>query len=373
VNSLFLRTLNLVNFKSYKDLNVKFSPNVNCITGLNGIGKTNLLDAIYYLAFCKSFFNSIDVQNITQNEPFFVVQGELDLNNEKEKIYCGLQTGKKKIFKRNSKEYQKLSEHIGLIPLVMVTPSDTHLISDGSDARRKFIDGVISQYDKGYLADLLLYNRALAHRNRVLKTFFTTRSFDESTLEIWDYKLIEHGDKIHQKRTVFLKEFIPIFQQFYSKISGDAELVSLSYNTSLGETAFIEQLQEARNKDRAMRYTTVGIHKDDLTFMLADWPLRKFGSQGQQKTYVTALKLAQFHFMMEKKNIKPLLLLDDVFDKLDETRVKSIMNLVSSEEFGQIFVTDTSYERIERLFHDIKEEVYLFNFDEQQNLVRTNA
>lgn len=365
---LFIKDLSLVNFKSFPEVSLTLSDNVNCFTGPNGIGKTNLLDAIYYMAFCKSFFNPIDVQNIHNEEDFFVVQGTFERLGEEEHIYCGNQRQRKKKFKRNDKEYEKLSDHIGLIPLVIVTPEDTQLIRDGSDVRRKFMDGVISQYDNQYLHHLLAYNKAVAQRNALLKHFWEEGKFDASTLEVWDLQLAEHGTPLHEARKAFLEAFIPIFQDFYNQISGKAEKVNLSYNSHLEKASFDEVLRVAIKKDRAARYTTIGIHKDDLAFEIFDRPLKKFGSQGQQKTFVTALKMAQFHFIKEKKGIKPLLLLDDIFDKLDDKRVQHIMEMVKGDEFGQIFVTDTSKERIERLFEHDPHEVRIFEFDEKANL-----
>jgi DNA replication and repair protein RecF len=364
MSQLVLNHLSLVNFKSYQQAEINLSENVNCFTGDNGTGKTNLLDAIYYLAFCKSFFNPIDVQNIYNEEDFFMIQGKFNLKENEETIYCGNHKLKKKVFKRNDKEYSKLAEHIGVIPLVMVNPADTHIINDGSDVRRKFIDGVISQYDKTYLSKLLAYNKSLYQRNNLLKHFAEERRFDESLIDVYDHQLNDFGKFISNARKQFLQEFIPTFRTFYQRISQKAETVGFDYKSHLDEHPDLMELFElSRKDDRAARYTTKGIHKDDLIFTLEERPLRKFGSQGQQKTFVTALKMTQFNFMKEKKGLKPLLLLDDIFDKLDDQRVKSIMQMVSSEEFGQIFVTDTSRNRLEGLFDDIHQEVKYFEID----------
>jgi len=374
MSQLVLNHLSLVNFKSYQQVEINFTVNVNCITGDNGVGKTNLLDAIYYLAFCKSFFNPIDVQNIFNDEDFFMIQGKFLLNEKNETVYCGNHKQKKKAFKRNDKEYSKLAEHIGVIPLVMVNPADTHIINDGSDVRRKFIDGVISQYDKTYLSKLLAYNKSLHQRNNLLKHFAEERRFDESLLEVYDHQLNDFGKFISNARKQFLEEFIPTFRDFYQRISQKAENVGFEYKSHLLDYPdLIEIFESSRKADRAARYTTMGIHKDDLLFTLEDRPLRKFGSQGQQKTFVTALKMAQFNFMAEKKGLKPLLLLDDIFDKLDDLRVKAIMQMVSTEEFGQIFVTDTSRKRLEELFHDIHQEVKYFEIDHEGKLTEHNA
>ena len=373
MSKLWLTKLSLINFKNYEQADLVLSENVNCFTGDNGVGKTNLLDALYYLAFCKSFFNPVDVQNIKQGEDFFVIQGNFLFNDKPENIYCGNHKQKKKVFKRNDKDYKKLAEHIGLIPLVMVNPADTQLISDGSDGRRKFVDGVISQYDKAYLSELLAYNKAVYQRNNLLKHFAEEGRFEESLLEVYDLQLADFAKSIYVARKQFLQEFIPTFKEYYQRISQKAEEVGFQYQSHLNDEPDLALLlQKSRTQDRAARFTTKGIHKDDLVFTLNGNPLRKFGSQGQQKTYVTALKMAQFHFMKVKKGVKPLLLLDDIFDKLDDSRVKAIMNMVSSDEFGQIFVTDTSSERLKVLFSDIEQEVKYFEIDHENHIFKAS-
>jgi DNA replication and repair protein RecF len=350
---MFLKSLSLIQFKNHEEQQFSFTSGINCLVGENGVGKTNVLDAIYYLTFCKSYFNPIDSQNILHGEGFFVVQGEFDREGKSEVIHCGLKKGQKKSFKRNKKEYERLADHIGLFPLVMVTPSDTELIHNGSELRRKFIDGVISQFNKSYLDHLLNYNRAVAQRNAFLKRLAEERRTDDATLEVWDMQLEQYGTPIFEARKEFLQGFIPIFQKYYDMLGQGREEVSLDYDSQLTDIALDKLLEENRSKDYRLTYTSVGIHKDDLAFLINGHPLKKFGSQGQQKSFVVALKLAQFDYIKEQKGIKPLILLDDIFDKLDPSRVKALLQLVSEDHFGQIFVTDANKERMNELFDDI--------------------
>lgn len=357
---MYLKQLSIINFKNYAEFEAQFSEKINCFVGNNGMGKTNLLDAIHYLSFCKSFFNSVDSQNIKHNEGFFVVQGNFEKSGEVSEVYCGLKKNQKKIFKKNKKEYERLSEHIGQFPLVMISPSDAELINGSSDVRRRFLDGIISQYDKVYLDKLISYNQVLKQRNALLKHFFESRSFDSETLEIWDDQLINYGRSILEIRQEFLKQFIPLFNKHYRFISESKEEVALHYENSLGEKDFKTAILTALARDRAVHYTTVGPHKDDLEFTLDGFSLKKFASQGQQKSYLLALKLAQFEFIKEQKNTKPLLLLDDVYDKLDEERFTKLLEMVSSNSFGQVFITDTHPERIEHLLNKKQIENKIF-------------
>ncbi|MDP2385949.1 MAG: DNA replication/repair protein RecF [Bacteroidota bacterium] len=360
---MFLKKLNLINFKNYPEAELSFSPKVNCFTGNNGMGKTNLLDAIYYLSFCKSYFNQIDSQNIRYDQGFFMVQGVYERNGETEELHCGVKRNQKKQFKRNKKEYDRLSEHIGLYPLVMISPSDNELIVGGSEYRRKFIDGIISQYDKIYLEKLIAYNHVLAQRNALLKHFGTTRTFDSVTLELWDDQLILHGDGILKKRLEFLQEFTPLFNKNFAFITDSTETVDLDYIPSIKDKDYRTALMTVLPKDRVMEYTTVGIHRDDMEFKLNGNSLKKFASQGQQKSYLLALKLAQFEFIKKVKNTSPLLLLDDVYDKLDEPRFRKLISLVSSNDFGQVFITDTHSERIHELFMEANVDVKMFHVE----------
>jgi DNA replication and repair protein RecF len=357
---MYLKNLHLVHFKNRDQADLEFVDGINCFIGNNGVGKTNLLDSIYYLAFCKSFFNPIDSQNIQYDEGFFVIEGTFDRNEKDEKIYCGFKKGDKKQFKRNKKNYERFSDHIGFLPLVMVSPADTELVYDGSEVRRKFIDGVISQFNSSYLDNLLKYNKAVSQRNALLKKMGEEQRWDASSVEVWNMQLLQHGQPIYEARREFLDEFIPIFQQYYNLIGNESEEVSLVYKSRLHEASFEELLQQSEPKDARAQYTTVGVHKDDLKFEIKGHPLKKFGSQGQQKSFLIALKLAQFDFMKIKKGIKPLLLLDDIFDKLDKNRVKALMSLVSEHHFGQVFVTDANKTRIEELFEDIDTALRIF-------------
>jgi DNA replication and repair protein RecF len=365
---MYLQELSLINFKNYNQAEISFSPKINCFIGQNGVGKTNLLDAIYYLSMCKSYLNPIDSQNIKYDEDFFVIQGDYLLKDKHENIYCGLKKNKKKQFKRNKKEYQKLSDHIGLLPIVMISPLDLSLIVEGSDERRKFIDSVISQYDKEYLDNLLRYNRALVQRNKLLKDFYQTRTFDEDTIDIWDEQLIVLGEKIHAVRVKFVEELIPIFQEYYSSISGNKEQVQLVYDSQLYEGEYRQMIKDSIDKDRIVQHTTVGVHKDDLILSLENYPIKKAGSQGQQKTYLVSLKLAQFDFIKKICGIKPILLLDDVFDKFDRSRVRQIMKLVAENHFGQIFLTDTNQERLEEILKEIDIPNSIFSIELEGNI-----
>jgi len=368
---MHLQKLSLINFKNYAEADLEFSPGANAFVGDNGSGKTNLLDAIHYLSLCKSYFNPADNQNIMHGADFMLLQGTYNLNGEEELIHCGLKRNHRKIFKRNNKEYERLADHIGLLPVVMISPIDSLLITEGSEERRKFIDSIISQYDKLYLDDLISYNKAVAHRNALLKQFAQSRSFDRTSLEIWDDQLIPLAEKIYVKRHEFIARFSPIFLQHYHFISNAKEEVKVHYESHLEEANFSATLREALEKDRVMQYTTVGIHKDDLVFSLGDFPAKRFASQGQQKSFLIALKLAQFQFIKEIKGVKPLLLLDDIFDKLDDSRVKKLMELVSHDNFGQLFISDAHPDRVVKIFDDIGMNIRVFEVE--SGTVKKNA
>lgn len=357
---MYLKKLSVLNFKNYEEAKLDFSSEINCFLGPNGGGKTNLLDAIFYLAFCKSFFNPSDSQLIKNDEAFFVVEGEFIRKEEAEKIYCGLKKGQKKQFKRNKKQYEKLADHIGLVPLVMISPSDADLIHEGSEVRRRFLDLIISQYDRKYLEELIQYNRALSQRNRLLKKFMEIRKFDEANLELWDEQLIKYGQPIYESRKKFIETFLPLFQKNYEFISEDKEKVELTYSSQLDETDFASLLLLKRDKDRRLTHSSAGIHKDDLHFTIGGMPLKKFGSQGQQKTFLLSLKLAQAEFLKEEKQVPPILLLDDIYDKLDENRVTRLMEIVRSDWFGQVFISDTHLDRLPRLFDELETEYKAF-------------
>lgn len=360
---MYLKSLSLVNFKNYREAEFEFHDKVNCFVGNNGEGKTNILDAIYYLSFCKSFFNPSDSQNVLHDESFFLIQGEFEKEGESDKIYCGVKKGQQKIFKKNKKEYERLADHIGGYPLVMISPSDSVLIYEGSEERRKFVDGIISQYDKEYLDHLIQYNKALAQRNALLKLFFKERRFDTESLEVWNEQLYNHGHYIYEKRAGFIQSFKPIFQEYFQVISGKKETVELEYLSQLSAGDFMQVLKNSVDEDLRKQFSTVGVHKDELQFNIGGHPLKKFGSQGQQKSYLIALKVAQMEFLKQIKKVNPILLLDDIFDKLDERRVMHLLDLVNSRKFGQIFITDTHPERIEQLLRIVKGEHKMFEIE----------
>lgn len=357
---MYIQELSIVNFKNIEHAEFKFTEGLNCFIGNNGAGKTNLMDAIYYLSFCKSFLNPVDAQNIRFDQDFFMIQGKYARLDSDEIVYCGLKRNQKKIVKRNQKEYKKLSEHIGLLPLIVVTPSDTNLITGGSEERRRFVDAVISQYDAVYLESLIRYNRALQQRNNLLKQFALRNTFQQETIEVWDDQLVKYGKQIFEVRKVFIQKLQPIFQKYYELISGGKEVVGLKLESDLNDGDFEELLKESQGKDRMFQYTTRGIHKDDFEFELADYPIRKFGSQGQKKTYLVSLKLAQFDFMKEISGLTPILLLDDIFDKLDKGRVEQIVKLVADDHFGQIFITDTNREHLDQMIESLDAESRIF-------------
>ena len=332
---------------------------MNCITGTNGSGKTNIIDAVYYLSFTKSYFNISDTQNIQHGESLFVIQGKFSDNEKEEHVFCGVKTGFKKQVKRGGEEYERLSDHIGLFPVVMVAPVDHILITEGSDERRKFIDSVISQVDKAYLENLISYNKTLTHRNSYLKQLHG-RMPDTSMMEVWDEQLVKYGCAIESERRKFIAEFIQLFNETYNYLADLAEEVSINYQTQLEQDDFSTQLKSSLQKDIALQHTSTGIHKDELIFKLEKYPLKRIASQGQQKTFLMAIKIAQFEYLFRHKKTKPILLLDDIFDKLDDFRAKRLMELVSRHTFGQIFITDTHPERLKKIFDDIKISIRLF-------------
>jgi len=349
---VFLKKLQIINFKNYIDQEIEFSEKINCFVGNNGVGKTNLLDAIYYLSFTKSYFNTIDTLNIRHGEEFFAIHGTFHRNGGlPEQVSCIQKLGSKKQFRLNQKEYGRLSDHIGMFPCVMVSPYDRDLINEGSDIRRKFIDSVISQFDKLYLDDLIRYNRLLDQRNGLLKQFAENHRFDREILLLLDEQMTIPAMKIFTKRKEFLEGFLPIFSHYFGFISGGLEKVDIRYESRLHEGDYLDIAAASVDKDLAARFSTVGIHKDDLLFDINGYPVKKFGSQGQQKSFAVALKLAQFDFTSNLVSYKPLLLFDDIFDKLDPDRVQQIIELVGKDSFGQVFITDTEPVRIRRSFN----------------------
>jgi DNA replication and repair protein RecF len=360
---MYLKKLALTNFKNYDSTELEFSPRINCFVGNNGVGKTNILDAIHYLSLTKSFFNNIDSISVRHGEEYFIINGTFVRNGDEDQIYCAFQKQKQKVLKKNSKEYQKLAEHIGKFPVVMISPADSALISEGSEERRKFLNKIISQYNAEYLDSVLKYSKALQHRNRLLKDFKTSGKFDNDALQIWDSQLVKYGTYVFRERKSLVEELIPVFQEHYSMICSGKEKVRLSYKSHLSEGSFSEALVNSVSKDRFLEYTTIGIHKDDLLLEMNDHPVKSLGSQGQQKSYLVALKLAKFDYISRKSGISPILLLDDIFDKFDAERVEQIIRLVGNQKFGQIFITDTHQSRLHEILssHDADYKLFRIN------------
>ncbi len=358
---MFLKQITVLNYKNFSDATFEFDAKINCFVGKNGIGKTNILDAIYHLANGKSYFNPLAAQNIKHGEDFFVVDGEFEKKERSEQILCSLKKGQKKILKRNSKLYEKFSDHIGFIPLVIISPGDQDLIIEGSETRRKFMDSVISQLDNTYLQHLIQYQKIISQRNALLKYFALNHVFENDTLSIYNEQLDALGKAIFDKRQNFLTEFIPIFNKHHQEITNSAETVQLVYQSDLFKKDLLSLLEENISKDRALQYTSVGVHKDDLSFEIDHYPIKKFGSQGQQKSFLIALKLAQFDFVKKQCGEKPILLFDDIFDKLDEFRVSKIIEMVNNEEFGQLFISDTHPERTENIVKTTHQTYKMFN------------
>lgn len=357
---MLLNSISILNYRNISQADLIFEPGINCFVGENGAGKTNLLDAIYYLSFCKSFFNSIDSQNIRHGEVFFVIQGQYFRNGSSEEIYCGVKSDLKKLFKRNKKEYQKLSEHIGFIPLVIISPADEQLIMEGSEFRRKYIDSVISQFDKSYLEHILRYSRILIQRNKLLKDIHDGAQRNNEVLAVLDDQMVRSGEIIYEKRKGFITELIPVFQKHFEILSGGKESVGIAYLSHHHSGQYSEDLKLTRQKDITLGYTTKGIHKDDLEFTIHGFPLKKEGSQGQKKTFAISLKLAQFDFLAMHQGLKPLLLLDDIFDKLDNQRSKQLLQMVNEDHFNQIFITHTDSLQLEKLLSGAGKPFRLF-------------
>ena len=359
---MIIERISILNFKNIEDADLSFSPKMNYFFGNNGMGKTNLLDALYYLSFTKNHTNLLDYQLIRHNEEFCVIQGYYIDNNAKEEIYCGIKHKQRKVFKRNKKEYERLSEHIGMIPLVMISPADIELIQGGSSERRKFVDMIISQYDKEYLQILIHYNKILQQRNSLLKDRVVLP--DNSLFDILDEQLSSDGEIIFQKRKEFISGFSPIFQKYNQIIGDNNEPVDLQYFSQMNDFPDLyKTLVEKREYDKILGFTSAGIHKDDYLFLLGNHLIRKIGSQGQNKTYLIALKLAQFNFLLKKNSSVPILLLDDIFDKLDANRVERIIQLVINNEFGQIFVTDTNRKYLDEILSGMKHDYKLFQVE----------
>ena len=342
-----LKKVHLINYKYFDDISIDFDSSVNCVVGKNGIGKTTILDSIYHLAFGKSYFNPISKQNIRHGESFFMIDGSFAGDKKQENITVSFKKNEKKVIKRNNKAYDRLSDHIGKIGLVIISPTDQDLIKEGSDVRRKFMDGVISQNDQNYLNTLMNYQKVLSQRNALLKYFAANNTFQSDTLAVYDQQMVDLGDKIFDKRNEFIKEYSPLLADRYKTISGNNEQVTVEYQSQLEKDNFSKLLKDRQQKDLQYQYSSVGIHKDDLIMKLNGYPIKKFGSQGQQKSYLIALKFAQYDFMLNQKEEKPILLLDDIFDKLDQERVGQLISMIAADKMGQLFISDTDSERTE--------------------------
>ena len=344
---MFLKQISVVNYKNIPSQAYAFSPTINCFVGDNGVGKTNLLDAIYHLGMAKSYFTTSAVQNVRHGEEFYLIEGQFQSATREEQIVCSLKKGQKKVMKHNGKAYERLADHIGKYPMVIISPSDRDLIVEGSETRRKFLDSVISQTDRAYLELLLRYNRILLQRNTLLKQMAENGVFSVETLSVYDEQLAPLGQHLYEKRRTFMEEFLPVFSEQYAYISGGKERVNLQYESQLRQSDLATLLRENTERDRSAQYTTGGIHKDDLLFEIEGFPMKKYGSQGQQKSFLIALKLSQFKILQQELGITPIVLLDDIFDKLDDTRVTQLVQLVTQKHFGQLFITDTHSQRTE--------------------------
>ncbi len=353
---MYLEKISLLNFKNIAQEELTFCPGINCLVGDNGAGKTNVVDAVHYLSMCKSSLQMTDGQSIRHGADFFLVEGRYTSDaGRREQVVCSFSRKGGKVLKRNGKEYERLADHVGLIPAVIVSPADSALISDAADERRRYLNAFISQLDREYLSALMRYNAVLAERNRLLKM-----QPDETMLTIYDRQLVEHGNRIHARRREFATRLQPLVAEYYRRLSDDREQVELLYKSELNERPFEEVLRDARQKDLVNEFTTAGVHRDDLTLRIGGYPLRKYGSQGQQKSFLIALKLAQYAIVAAEKGERPILLLDDLFDKLDAGRVEQLIRLVSDDAFGQIFITDCNPTRLRRILDRAGGNYHLF-------------
>ena len=362
--AVILKNISILNYKNISEAKLDFSKKFNCFIGNNGEGKTNLLDAVYYLSFCHSMFSNVDSLLMKHDTDFFMIQGEYlhDDGETMEEIFASMKRGSKKQFKRSKKNYKRLSEHIGIVPLIIVSPDDATLISGGSEERRKLLDIVISQYDNSYINALNRYNKALQQRNALLK--MEDVEPDPTLMDLWEEEMAREGEYIYEQRNKFVEQFIPVFNRVYQSISGNKEEVTLRYISHCQRGPLLDVIRRDRMKDRAVGYSLHGIHRDDLEMMIDGYPMKREGSQGQNKTYVISLKLAQFDFLSKTTNATtPLLLLDDIFDKLDALRVKSIVELVSSDTYGQIFITDTNRGHLDQILSHSDAEYKIFHVE----------
>lgn len=360
---MLLKKISLFNFKNYAEADITLSSGINCFVGLNGSGKTNILDSIHYLSFTKSAFNSIDSQSIKHGESMFSVRGDFEHDGQQNEVICALQQGQKKVVKVDKNEYDKLSEHIGRFPVVLIAPNDTDIIRDSNEIRRKFFDSILAQFDSEYFRELIRYSHYLKQRNSLLKHFAETKTFDADQLESYDVNLIVLSKSLYAKRNEFVKRYVPILEKHYLNISEGREKVGIQYHSQTSESDFEDNYVKALEKDKITQRTNVGIHKDQYEFQIDEKPLKKFGSQGQQKSFLIALKLTQFEIIKEEKGFKPLLLLDDIFDKLDDFRIKKLVEMVACHTFGQLFITDARPERSKSLLQDLEDELKVFEVE----------
>lgn len=354
---MHLAHIELTNFKNYETVSLDLSPGFNCFVGNNGVGKTNILDAIHYLSLTKSYFNNSDTLSIRYGEDYFMIRGHFEKDDARDELYCAFQKQKQKVFRLNGKEYQRMSDHIGRYPVVMLSPADSLLVTGGSEERRRFLNLIISQYDPAYLDAQMRYNKTLMQRNRVIRE--GGRDTD-AMLDIYDEQMVPLAEMIFESRRTLTETLAPIFSAYYSRISGDSEEVAIRYRSSIDKGDFAGQLRDSRGRDFAMQHTTSGIHRDDLIFEINGHPVRTSASQGQQKSFIVALKLAKYGLITGRNGFAPALLLDDIFDKFDQNRVQEIIRLVGSGEFGQIFITDTQQERIHRILDNTGVDFRLF-------------
>lgn len=356
---MYIEKLHIINFKNFEEAKLNFSQKANVLVGLNGSGKTNLLDAIYYLAFTKSAFNASDLNTVREGESATFIKGSFQNGEKLRELTCGLQRGSKKSFREEGQEYAKLSDHIGKYPVVLMEPDDTELIKGGGEVRRKFIDGILSQIDPVYLSNLISYNHILKQRNSLIKMFNDGKAFDATALDIYDQQLIANGEILFDSRTLFINEFVPVFQKYYNFLVQEKELANIQYASGIEEGSFQEGLMKSRRKDFALGRTTFGVHRDDFLFLLDGFDIKKRGSQGQQKSFVIALRLAQREVISNHKGFSPILLMDDIFDKLDDFRIERLLELIH-QGLGQFFITDARPDRTQGLLDRINVSAHVF-------------
>lgn len=365
---MYLQKLTLRNFRNYEESEFEFSDKINCLVGDNGAGKTNILEAIYYLSFSKCYTNPADYNNINHDSDYFQVNGDYIRNDSRENVNCCLKKNHRKVFKLNNKEYDRISDHIGFLPLVIISPYDRDLINEGSEVRRKYIDGVISQFDKSYLDNLLAYNRVLLQRNTLLKHQNEQGFLNSKAFEIWDEQLVRFGNFIHIKRKEFIIHFQELVSGYYKYLTNKSENIGLLHITQLDQSDFSELLKNSIGVDYGIRFTSCGIHKDDIDFLFNGHMIKKFGSQGQQKSFLIALKLAQYSYIRKIKGFNPILLLDDIFDKLDYERVQNLIRLVGDSGFGQVFITDTDQERVQYIKKHVSTDFRIIRIDQGKRI-----